>query len=327
MSSLADNYTLADHSTLLYNITVSGTVPSVPQCVGDKTCFNFTGNLNNKRLQIGTVAQYPGQNFSNRSFSISAWAQRANNVSNSESYLIVNQRYNTNCSGGYGTGNGCGGWSVYVSPSNFGFTFVIGNDSYTGTPRSCAYDFNYTSRTGWHHYAITFNGTYGAAPKAYVDGVQLPTVSVSGASCSGTWVQGGSHNDFMQPARTATLTIGENPQHSGQGFNGSIADVSIYNTSLTYDEVVSIYNNESVAVGKLSVWYPFNESKMDAANSVNPCSYDGTGDFTITTLCTIRRNFTVLGTYSINSNTTFINSYPAGTNVIYNAPLVIFKKA
>lgn len=196
--------------------------------------FNFTPNANNKRVLIGNVAQYSYGNISDKPFTFMGWARRSDITSNSESCLLCNQRANSGCSS---FGSTCSGFSAVVIPSAFQFTVQVFNSSGNLLGNTVSFTASYSPGTEWHHYAITHDGTRGTNATLYIDGVAR-TITVSGNGAP-DWF-----NDLQEwgEATGETLTIGENPQHSGAGFNGTIDEVRVYNRSLSASEIYQIYS-------------------------------------------------------------------------------------
>ncbi|MBS3064618.1 MAG: LamG domain-containing protein, partial [DPANN group archaeon] len=195
--------------------------------------FNFTPNRNNNRIQIGNVAQYPYGNISDKAFTIIGWARRHDTVSNSETYLISNQRGNSGC---FQFGVTCSGFSFVISPTQIQLGVQVFNSSGTLLGNTIQFTTTFSPGTTWHHYAVSHNGTRGTNATIYIDGVNK-SMTVTGNGLS-DWV-----TDLQEwgEATGETLTIGENPQHSGPGFNGTIDEVRIYNRSLSAQEISDLY--------------------------------------------------------------------------------------
>ena len=87
----------------------------------------------------------------------------------------------------------------------------------------------------WHHVALT-GGPGGN--NAYVDGVQVTPVYISGSSSSEHWLDDLTENTFQ---------ISGHDIGGGQTalFNGSIDEVQIFNEKLTANQVAAMYNNQS----------------------------------------------------------------------------------
>lgn len=255
--------TAVDWSGLGYTATVYGNPTWVQNGGKFGSSYNLTPNNNDKRICLGTSSVFPYGNMTDRPFTWSAWAQRSDTTSNSESYIFSNNGYTTLCPNGYGTD--CGGSYLHVAPNSVVFATVLSNNSYAGLPQVCSITFaNLDIGTRWHHYAVTHNGTRGTYVKLYVDGVETANTSVS-SGCS----YFNSSEQWAMPGYAMNFCIGDSQYHSGKGFNGSIDEVIIFNTSLTSSQALALYSqtSELVTLDPFKGNIPINVSNLYFGNT------------------------------------------------------------
>ena len=110
---------------------------------------------------------------------------------------------------------------------------------------------------GWHHVAITLNGSTGIL---YVDGVQV------GSNTAMT----------LKPSTMGATTqnwIGRSQYGSDPYLNGRVDDFRIYNNALSASQVMHLFNGQTVLpVAEL----PFNETTGTAASDVTGNGWNGT---------------------------------------------------
>ncbi len=138
---------------------------------------------------------------------------------------------------------------------NFGHRTASANDGVT-----CLIDYGADFRDKWNHITAVYNGGSTTAVSSY-------NIYVNGVNCSvATYNLGGS---------TASNIIGYDSAVPGGYYNGSIDEVMIFNSSLTAQQVLDIYNNQSArfrTAGVESV-QQFNISVGDNAFNVSLDKY------------------------------------------------------
>jgi hypothetical protein len=90
--------------------------------------------------------------------------------------------------------------------------------------------------TGWHHFAVTFDGTLGTASarvKAYMDGA------------SKTLTAGGVGNPATTYFVAGTFDMGRDLDGGARYSNGSIDEVRLYSNTISADWITAEYNNLS----------------------------------------------------------------------------------
>ncbi|MDE1860443.1 MAG: LamG domain-containing protein [Candidatus Micrarchaeota archaeon] len=121
------------------------------------------------------------------------------------------------------------------------------------------------SSGSWHQLAATYNGTFLVL---YVDGNQVSSgVHSGGISTSGTYNL--SFGSYLSAPSTYSLPL-----------NGSIADVQLYNASLSAAQVYHLYQEGIEAVpasnGALLGWWPLNGNMYDYSGYSNNATAFGT---------------------------------------------------
>jgi hypothetical protein len=170
-----------------------------------------------------------------------------------------------------------GGWSIgfnsgYSKPKSLEF-LVYQNSAY----RSANISSSYYSLSGWKYIVGTCNGK---RTKLYIDGV---LVSEYAFANSGYPIAYTNNNAMIIAAEPGTSSIGTaaTPQH----FAGKVANVQIYNNTLTDGEVITNYNFLKGRFGRdnddLTSTYPqtvfTTRSLVLNLDASNTNSYPGTG--------------------------------------------------
>ena len=116
----------------------------------------------------------------------------------------------------------------------------------------------------WYHLVITYNGS--GSPSFYVNGIKYPVASTWGTPSVNIALGGGS--------------IG-NRGSCGGGYymNGSIANVQIYSTALTPQEIQYLYQQGlgggPIRLGSLVGWWPLNGDAKDYSGNNNHGTING----------------------------------------------------
>ena len=145
------------------------------------------------------------------SFAISIWFKLDSASLNNKSVLLHKDN-----------GNQEDGWSLSHNPWN-GVEFYY-NFEWMGNSQR-VYD------TEWHHVAVTYqkNPVFGTSRfNMFVDGVRVLQ----------------RDNELIQTQNDADLYIGNSSTNPWEGIIGSIDDIVIYNTALSEEQVVELYNAE-----------------------------------------------------------------------------------
>ncbi|MEM3820193.1 MAG: LamG domain-containing protein [Candidatus Micrarchaeaceae archaeon] len=149
-------------------------------------------------------------------------------------------------------------YSLWIaSPTCFGFSTGNG-DAYGISPAGLS---GY-----WVFVAAEFyNGPYTGNSILYINGVQQSLSQCSGTASSGA----------------ASTTVYISGEGSADYFTGEIADVQLYNVSLSAQEVQEIYNygigGEPVYLQKLAGWWPLNGNANDYSGNENAGTASGVG--------------------------------------------------
>ena len=158
-------------------------------------------------------------------FSVSAWMKSSSQ---------------TNYAVAVGKNNGNNGFSMQMRKNNNRFAFNINDGSW----KQAYYDgINPIDDGKWHHVVGTFDGS---TIKIYVDKIKGTDAS------SGTMT-----------SNTADFRIGS--ETSGNYFDGQISNVSYWNTALTEDDILNLYNNgvtQDLSNFRITpvAWYPMDQS-------------------------------------------------------------------
>lgn len=146
----------------------------------------------------------------------------------------------------------------YTPPPCFGFNTgngggVSNEDAYGIDPTSLANNWVYVT-------AIFYNGAYTGNSQLYINGVQQ-----SLSQCYGSASAGGTVSSGLQISGYA-YEGGEQPAGDQNAFGGQLANIQIYNTSLSQQQISQLYN-EGVLGTPLSAnivaWYPLGGNGND----------------------------------------------------------------
>jgi hypothetical protein len=174
---------------------------------------------------------------------IAAWCRSTGSTGSRQSVISVGENS--------GTG------AVLASPSEYGdIRFWINEQSQGWVPV-------YTSFPGYNQWLFIV-GTYdGGYLKIYVNGVLKATVSLSGS----------------MKTPTSGTTIGARNSNNMYWFNGSIANVQVYNTALTDQEIQYLYQQglggAPIRLGSLVGWWPLNGDAKDYSGNNNHGTING----------------------------------------------------
>lgn len=167
---------------------------------------------------------------------------------------------------------GCSGGGGYTYPVYFG-----SNGNITGRLSNNAPEYTLDSggvdKSNWHHYALTaipYNSTHGNV-SLYVDGVIRSGNNYTRMDSNGQYNRIGSHG-------------------TGNYFNGTLDEIMIFGRALSDNEILSIYNNQSIGLNALTSdaslknYYSLNEtSGFSAMNTkgfgANVYNYDRAKDY------------------------------------------------
>ena len=179
----------------------------------------------NDYIDCGTISS-----FSDGDISFSLWCNLT--TTNTYQYILSN----TNSSGVSG---------INIAISSSGLIYFERSQDVANTQNYTGYSVSGFSYGNWHHLCGSYNSTSGEL-KAYVDGVLKSTTNDS------TNTRGASQS----------LKIGGLTNSSLYSSNGSISNVSVWNTALTSAQVTEIYNegvpsnlNNHSAYSNLVSWW------------------------------------------------------------------------
>jgi len=112
------------------------------------------------------------------------------------------------------------------------------------------------STNTWYFIAATYNS--GSPTEFYVDGIQYPGPTESGVMTTGT---------------SGPLQIGPAISNQGDSLNGYIANVQIYNTSLSANDIQALYQEgiggAPIDLQHLVGWWPLNGNANDYSGNGN----------------------------------------------------------
>ncbi|MEM0148934.1 MAG: LamG domain-containing protein [Candidatus Micrarchaeaceae archaeon] len=137
--------------------------------------------------------------------------------------------------------------------------FDVGN----GVSKGSAFWWVNISSNKWYYYAGTYNSTTGVI-HAYINGRLAGTGSFNGLIWS-----------------NLPISLGYNPAYNGDFVNGLIANVQIYNTSLSAGEIETLYlegiGGVPIDLQNLAAWWPLNGNANDySGNGYNGVPYNVT---------------------------------------------------
>ncbi len=208
--------------------------------------------------------------------SVSAWIYPTGSCTNA----CVIYFYGTDSSSPYGYG-------LYVTSS---YHLEVEFDSGNGAATSTAV----LSQNTWYHVVTTYSGS---ASSIYIDGVYDGGVSYSSAS-----------------TQVGSSYIGEWSTGCCR-FQGSIANVQVYNTTLSAQQVRTLYakgvEGPPININNLVAWYALNGNTTDSGlrnntGTATSLTYTGQNDF-------IPSGTSALGPYGINLNGA--NGYVSANNI------------
>ncbi len=186
---------------------------------------------------------------------------------------------------------------VFNSSSPSGITFGIGSARFEAGTSSDAWDASGSFSKTWVMSAIVFNKN--SVPYAYINGVQYPDT-----------------NPYSGCPGLGNVTIGVS---SGSYFNGYVADVQAYNSSLSSSQINQLYRegiNEPPLKGQeLVAWFPLSGG---ADNYALP--YSSGYPFSVSFNSIAYNSIAMQNSYSIASQSAplAIFNYTAGAYKIYN---------
>ena len=125
----------------------------------------------------------------------------------------------------------------------------------------------------WHHLVAVVDGTENTI---YLDGIKQ-TISYATGDAS-------TDNAFLNTGGDTVFSIGNSTYSSGHiPFNGSIADIRIYNRALSSDEVSSLYNSGDIITNGLVGHWPLSEGAgsvvYDTTTATDPSELVTNGNF------------------------------------------------
>ena len=219
-----------------------------PEGVGTTNFISLSGECNGELPQY--VAQFNGGN---------SYIQPSQGVLGGASSLTVSLWFNAKslATGGaqYGWIDEEGVWGFkFGQPSSVAFCFATtaGVWAWCATPNT-AYTF---SANQW--YFITFTYDNGAPTEFYFDGMQYPGPTVSGVMTTGL---------------SGPLQIGPAVSSSNDALNGYIANVQIYNSALSTNNIKALYQEgiggAPIKIQSLVAWYPLNGNANDYSGNNN----------------------------------------------------------
>lgn len=225
-----------------------------PQGPGTTSFINLEGTCNNELPQYVAmftgngggyinVTSNPSLNFNN-AFSVSLWFNRQGTstwttlISKDSWYAangwVINMVHSATMAPAFGAGG-----VNYNQPPNAGFYI----ESTVGTQLNT-----------WYNLIVTFNSGTGTM---YLNGAKVASGSFSPAISNNALVNLGIGNENLL----------------GNPWNGYITDVTIYNTSLTANEVTALYDEGIGGVPllpqNLAGWWPLNGNANDYSGNLN----------------------------------------------------------
>jgi hypothetical protein len=186
---------------------------------------------------------------------------------------------------------------IYVTPKG---TLAGGDSSSTGT---LAFNTNYYVANGeWHQVVINQTATQQVL---FLDGVEIATASLSPQTCT--------------PFNWA---IGEGTTSSGASyFNGSIANVQIYTSSLSVPQVHQLYSEGiaglPISNAGLAAWYPLDGNANDYSGNGNNAAIYGNLNFASSSIPTSSAS---VGNYSNIISASFNPTGSTTTGTYINVP-------
>ncbi|MDE1873492.1 MAG: LamG domain-containing protein, partial [Candidatus Micrarchaeota archaeon] len=146
------------------------------------------------------------------------------------------------------------GYGMYIGQNSNNFDTEINAGGAFGQPGCGTLSLN-----AWHFVLMAYSSATGTL-LCYVDGAVRGTSTLSGQI---TYASGHSYSTY----------IGSNPQVSTGAFPGSIADVQMYNASLSVPEANALYiegiGGAPVTLQSLVGWWPLNGNANDYSGNNN----------------------------------------------------------
>jgi Concanavalin A-like lectin/glucanases superfamily/Secretion system C-terminal sorting domain len=254
----------ANDATGTVNGTVNGASLTTDRSGAANTAYSFNGTGNHINLGSSNTLR------PTTALTVSAWFT----LENTAGSLAGRNILSCTEASGYALG--------YEKTANNLQVLVRRNGSYAiVTTSATPYE-----NTGWHHIAGTYDGRY---TRLYIDGV-LKTTDDAGGNFPVEYIYPfGNVNTYIGAEASAGFTI--DPDYYWQG---KIDEVKVFNTALTFSQVLTEYNN---TVFELKHYYPFNNNANDIIGSLNAAvggaasasdrfyfanssyNFDGTDDF------------------------------------------------
>ena len=153
-----------------------------------------------------------------------------------------------------GTYNGVGDWLIYEALGNFEFR----NDNNSGDKRIEFSDATLNG-TGWHHFAVTRNGT---TVKTYLDGVYKNSGTLE------------ADYDFTN---AHNVTIGAREDGTIRWADGNIAQIGIWEAALTQAQIQEVKEKSFAELSASDKTNIVSYWSLDEVN-VDSLIFDGTGD-------------------------------------------------
>jgi hypothetical protein len=195
-------------------------------------------------------------------FSVAAWFKTSNDYK-SDAYIV-------NKAGDGGNLN-YGIWMTSAEEIRGGFETSSGKPVYATSPLSY-------SDGKWHYAVVTFDGS---TLNLYVDGVQVDTQSASGNPANG-----GS-----EPVR-----VGANSNNPSDYFDGSVDEVRVWKTALTYPQVFDATNGKFHTKGQILY--------LDFSEPIVPVNATSLANQTTTNATSLANQTTTNATSLANQTTT-----------------------
>jgi hypothetical protein len=210
--------------------SASGTVVSVSGLIQQARGFTSTND--------GNYISY-GNNFnlSTNSHTISVWFRwDANSPTNLSRFIADDGNENSNADG----------WSISHKGSNLMLRAAWTNDDNQSTNKLGLSRVETVTADAWHHVVMVFDQSAGRF-KGYYDGLISSTDAAHDTIINGWTMGGGGGTTNVFPTggksftSTSNLVVGQIAT-LGAAYKGGVDDFAIWNQTLTYTEVKSLYN-------------------------------------------------------------------------------------
>jgi len=153
-----------------------------------------------------------------------------------------------------GSGFGSGAYQFFIVPQRSGYCGGVGGRLYLWNPSASICTTSTIPLNTWTFVAFTTNSTNIAI---YVNGQEIAS--------------GGS--SFVSASANKIFIIGMQNCCGGRYFNGSLANVQLYNTSLSANEIQALYlegiGGAPIDLQHLVAWWPLNGNENDYSNNGN----------------------------------------------------------